>query len=58
MPKVEGRAERQACIASRGLDKDAFERHLAEDFSIRYAIECHTSREAERFGTGVRMLCP
>src|SRR5579872_4975546 len=54
MPTERGGAQGEARIAGRRLNEDLFEGDLAEDFSVCYAIECHTTGEAERFGAGMR----
>ena len=46
---VECRADRETCVARRGLNVHFFKRCLSEDFSIGYAIEGHTAGKAQRF---------
>src|SRR5260370_19307199 len=54
MPNIVPSSNGQSRVTCRGMDVDLFKARPIEDFSVGYAIKCHSSREAHSLQTRAR----
>ena len=55
MPDEQGRAQRAAGVAGRGLDPDVVERPLAEQPAVGHAVQRHAAGQDEVLLPGLRL---